>query len=144
MRPYFGKQVEIRYLPRRKDFIEVFYSGQHICRATLRKAQTDEQKGAMAADRKEVKKAFTAHALEGARIATERTNQELRKKGFPEDGLPKAPTGESGKSRRKGASGGSPVTDDDLDRLDRRLGTAGHRPGSDDGQRDVDATGTEG
>jgi len=146
MRLHFGKQVEIRYLPRRKDFIEVFINGQHLCRATLRKAQTDEQKGAMAADRKEVKKAFTAHALEGARIAAERTNNELRETGFPEDGLPKAPTGEKGRTRAKPATAGSsPVTENDLDRLDRRLGSAGHRPSSDDdGQRDVDATGTEG
>jgi len=146
MRPYFGKQVEIRYLPRRKDFIEVFYNGQHVCRATLRKAQTDEQKGAMAADRKEVKKAFTAHALEGARIAAERTNQELREMGFPEDGLPKAPTGETGKTRAKPATAGaSPVTDDDLDRLDRRLGMTGSQADKNTPSRQAgDATGTEG
>lgn len=123
LRPYFGKNVEVRYLPRRPESIEVFYNGQHICRATLRKAQTEQNKGDLIADRKEIRKAFNAHALAGAKIAAERTNAELRKMHFAEDDLPAVPGDATAPKATKGRPGPRPaVSDEDLDRLDAAFG----------------------
>ncbi|MCW2605421.1 MAG: transposase [Frankiales bacterium] len=156
LRAYFGKNVEVRYLPRRPESIEVFYNGQHICRATLRKAQTDQNKGDLIADRKEIRKAFNAHALAGAKIAAKRANAELREMHFAEDELPAIPGDASDASEHKKPAKGRPVpkpavSDDDLDRLDAAFGLGGddwiaehpEAASADEPRRD-DKTGTDG
>lgn len=99
----------------------------------------------MTEDRKAVKAAFTAHSLEAARLAAERANKRLREFGFIEDELPEAPKAKGDKKPAKPARPAGPrVTDDDLDRLDERLGLGGPAHGHDDPADGGAATGTDG
>lgn len=89
LRTKHKKQVEVRYLPGMTDYIEVYYLGEHLCRALRKENLTLEQRGRIIAARKAQKETFQAHLAQGDRINAESTRKKLRGLGYAEEDLPK-------------------------------------------------------
>jgi transposase InsO family protein len=88
---YGGLPVQVRYLPGRYEYVEVFYRGEHVCRAWRKENLPAGAVAALTENRTHKRTEFLAHTNAGLKIRAEAARKKLDEAGFADDDLPAMP-----------------------------------------------------